>query len=487
MYRLFWKIFAWFWLATIVIVAVTAWSTGQIYKSFETSPFRDWVRTQEEVRATSAVAVLETRGREGLRAWVEASGRSPWRRTFFLLDAAGEDVLGRGLPPAVDEISRRVAAGESPERAPSGTDGLIITRVSATDGAPYYLVSEVGWRGGAGRRRPPPEPGETRPAPGGARDLVPRLGWRIDRHPEFTGIRIAIALVLSGVVCLWLAWYLTRPMRHLRAATARIAAGNFDVRVSAALGRRRDEIADLGRDFDDMAQRLKALLESHRQLLVDISHELRSPLARLQIALGLARQRGGGAIDAELDRIERECEALNELIAQLLSLSRLESDGRTGDFIPVDLQEIVEGVVADARYEALERGREVRLSHADQVSVSGNVDLLRSAVENVVRNAVRHTPERTTVEVAVARSGSAGEVSVSVRDYGPGVPDAMLGRLFEPFVRVEPARERGRGGFGLGLSIARRAVVVHGGRISARNAPGGGLVVEIVLPIREPA
>ena len=218
-------------------------------------------------------------------------------------------------------------------------------------------------------------------------------------------------------------------------------------------------------------------------MLRDISHELRSPLARLSVALGLARQRPTGD-PAALDRIEREADRLNALIGQLLTLARLESGAREPAREMVEVLAIVREVAEDADFEARGRRRAVQIVEAAEAAVVGDAELLRSAVENVVRNAVRHTGDGTAVEIAVRRLHGHGVpgVRISVRDHGSGVPSRALPYIFEPFYRVSEAREHHAGGVGLGLTIAHRTVRLHGGAVRAANAPDGGLVVEIDLP-----
>jgi two-component system sensor histidine kinase CpxA len=253
--------------------------------------------------------------------------------------------------------------------------------------------------------------------------------------------------------------------------------------VKPDIGKRRDEIAELGADFDRMAERLENLLAAQRQLLRDVSHELRSPLARLQVALGLARRRSQGA-RAELDRIEREAQRLDELIGQLLSLMRLESGTDIPAAEPLELAELLHSVAQDANFETENHQRRVAVTDAVPTTLLGDSRLLRSALENLVRNAMRHTAENTTVELSLRPDPQAGHgVVLRVRDYGPGVPEPDLPRLFDPFFRVEAARERGSGGYGLGLAIAARAVRNHGGVIEARNVEGGGLEVRVRLPV----
>jgi signal transduction histidine kinase len=299
---------------------------------------------------------------------------------------------------------------------------------------------------------------------------------------------LIIAIVSSGLVCYFLAWYVTKPVARLRAATQQLAAGDLTARAGDpnSRSRRRDEIAGLIRDFDTMAGRLETLVKAQSRLLNDISHELRSPLARLNVALGLARQRSSPESAAMLERIELEASRLNELIGRLLTLARLEDGEQHVPSAPVLLDEVVLNVAEDAEFEAQARHCHVRSAiPAGSWGVRGDASLLHSAIENVVRNAIRYTREGTTVAIHLEKAGSAGkdEAVVRVTDCGDGVPADALEKLFQPFYRLDDARGRQTGGVGLGLAITERAVRFHGGRVSATNRAEGGLMVEIYLPL----
>jgi two-component system sensor histidine kinase CpxA len=243
-----------------------------------------------------------------------------------------------------------------------------------------------------------------------------------------------------------------------------------------------------------MAERIERLVDSQSRLLKDVSHELRSPLARLGVALGLARQRGTPEVEPSLNRIELEADRLNQLIQRLLTISRLESGTDGLRKTRLSLRELVEQVARDAEYESPGRGCRVTASTttdaAEEFLVEGDADLLRSAVENVVRNATRYTSEGTAVEVQLERqpaaNGNGDEIVVRVSDSGPGVPDEALAKIFEPFYRLDDARNRQTGGAGLGLSIADRAIRLHGGQLRASNRKEGGLQVEIRIPADPP-
>ena len=293
---------------------------------------------------------------------------------------------------------------------------------------------------------------------------------------------LAIALAVSGLVSYGFARSITRPLERLAASARRLAGGDLTARAMSRDATRRDEIGGLAREFDAMATRLAALIEARKQLLRDMSHELRSPLARLQMAVGIARQQGSDTA-RQFERIERESERLEALIARILDYARLERDPSTLAREEVDLVELVRRVVHDAEFESQSSGRielEVaaeaeagwaRIPHADPT-------VLHTAVDNVVRNALLHGGDGP---ITVSVSADAGTVTIQVRDHGPGVPPRDLERIFEPFYRVATDGPRADG-HGVGLALAQRAAELHGGRVVAENADGGGLRVAIVLP-----
>ena len=282
--------------------------------------------------------------------------------------------------------------------------------------------------------------------------------------------------VLGGVVllCYLLARYLTMPLRKLQTALERFGQGDFSARAGST---RRDELGQVARTFDQMAERIQSLVAAERQLLLDISHELRSPLARLNVAIELARS--GENRDAALDRIQKESERLNTLVGDLLQAMRIEVDPRALRAQPVRLDDLLAGIVSDCSIEAAARHSSLQLDAPGPVTVAGDAELLRRAAENVIRNAIRYAPPETAVEVHLEPDSTAARIRV--RDYGPGVPEETLSRIFEPFYRVAGDRNRDSGGVGLGLAIARRAVELHKGRLEARNM-SPGLLVEMEIP-----
>lgn len=306
-----------------------------------------------------------------------------------------------------------------------------------------------------------------------------------------TGISPLFIIVFvgaTGAFCYGLARYLAAPVGRIRHAAQRIAAGDLSARVAPNRVRRgNDEIAELARDFDKMADRLDHLVTAQNRLLGDVSHELRSPLARLGLALELARRGDEVKREDAFARIARESERLDELIGELLTLARLEGGLSPRQLAQrVDVAPIAEGVAADADFEAQNAGREVRVVYSgpsEGAFVRGDAELLHRALENVTRNAIRHTGENTDVRLTLSVERS--RVVVQIADNGPGVPGESLEAIFDPFFRVEDARERSEfdRGTGLGLSIAQRAARAHGGAIRAFNREEGGLCVEMTLPI----
>lgn len=283
-----------------------------------------------------------------------------------------------------------------------------------------------------------------------------------------------VTLSVLALLCYAFARYLTNPVRSLQQAVNRFGQGDLAARARVNRG---DEIGQLARSFNDMADRTQTLMSAERRLLLDISHELRSPLARLSVAVELARM--GEDVDSHLNRIQKEADRLNALVGELLQVTRVEGDSSQLRSQRVALDELVAEVVEDGRLEAEARGVGISLE-VQPISIAGDPELLRRAIENIVRNAIRYSPSGKDVEVRMCRRD--GRVAIEVRDYGPGVPPESLHRIFDAFYRVEPDRDRASGGVGLGLAIARRAIVLHHGSVTARNVDPG-LIVEVELPV----
>lgn len=444
---LFWKIFFCFWLAAAAMIAalnLMLWmSIGN-----EPNPERRRGALGEALNlyAESAVQVYDSEGPRSFEEYVQRSMKEAGTE-IALFDGSGKALVAQSSPE-VDSVAAEVRQTGQHVTHITATGRLTWGRpVVAPSGKTYLFVS---------RLRQPYIP----------RGLPP---WGI-----------VLSVIAAGVISYLLALYLTSPVKTLKSVVQQFAEGNLDARVTPQLGNRHDELADLGREFDHMAEQIAALISSQKRLLADISHELRSPLARLTVALELARKNTTGKGIGALDRIEMETERVNKLVGQLLALTRLESGAERVPPETVAVDELVHLVIDDANYEAKPLHKEVKAIQLEQCRVRGSEELLRSGIENVVRNAIRYTAEGSAVEVSL--TCKLGTAQITVRDYGPGVPEAELQHIFEPFYRVSEARERSSGGVGLGLSIAERTVKLHGGTIRAANAHDG-LLITIELPL----
>jgi signal transduction histidine kinase len=525
--RLFWKFFFFIWLAQLTTslgVSALIWFKLQMFEErpmeISQSPPANFVvnsaaATLQYGGATALKELLESREREPIR-----EGRDGPRRSYSVLavDETGRDLLGREVNPALLEQARQMlkqGKGEVPRgvREVRSADGRIYTlylpapqrgeRPPGAEGKGFAGPGgpvEPGPRGGPdapGGPAGPGGPGEPGMGPGGPGG--PGMGPPPDREPRRAfGFRewrlfpiepLIGGLAASLVFAALLAFYISRPIKSLRGAFESVAGGDLKTRVGAEIGGRRDELADLGRDFDHMASRLQAVLEGQRRLLHDVSHEMRSPLARMQAAIGIARQgqegKGGQAPSSEklaaaIERVERETVRIDALVGELLTLARLDAGVAQGQTEAVNVSELLEGIVEDARFEAQAVQREVDFdSDGEEATLQGRAELLHRVFENVIRNAVKHTMPGT--RVLVASRLEAGQLKVRVEDRGPGVREHELESIFEPFFRASSSE--GTDGHGLGLAIARRVVQTHGGSIRASNREGGGLRVEIVLPL----
>jgi len=468
MRSLFLKIFLWFWATDVIIAIAAAVIIGLSIQNQPEIIGSRWRQTTGDalaLYADSAAEVYERSGKAGLTDFINRLEHTS-RVHASLRDEHGVVLAGENHAAGVNEVIALASKSDQPEFRVAENAPIAIgaKEVQAASGHKYIFVAELS-------RRPPPP---IIPFPRGL------FGWE----------RWIVSIIISGLICWALTRYLTRPILRLREAARRISSGDLSTRLEPRLARRHDEFGELVRDFNTMADRIESLVAAQRQLLSDISHELRSPLARMSLALELARQRSGPESAAVLDRMEREAERLNDLIGNLLTIARLDSKAPAPDATTVDFGDLVHEVAADAQFEARGRNVEVKVEASDPCSVRGNLELLRSAVENVVRNAVRYTEPGTAVEISLfcPANGnlSAKRATLAVRDHGPGIPESELLNVFRPFYRVEAARERksgNAGGVGLGLAITKRALDLYSGSVAARNADGGGLIVEISLPV----
>ncbi|MCU1727113.1 HAMP domain-containing histidine kinase [Pseudomonas sp. 7P_10.2_Bac1] len=417
--RLFWKLFLAFWLATTLTFFV-GMGFVILSKSKPGDPHLDTILTSE-------IHLLESFGVESgmqlLTVW-----RHPDDQAIGIYDSSGELLAGS---PVLHPVFERA--------------------VLSREGIELFLRST----------RAPGEHGEGGPGLGEGPGLMPLI----------------IGTVMSALFSGYMAFYLTWPLTFLRRAMSDVAQGRFGTRVKPMMGGRRDEIVDLAEDCDRMANQLRLLVEAQQSLLHDISHELRSPLTRMQVAIGLLHQDPGRR--EMVERIERESVRMDTLIEALLTLARVQGRPDSIERELVDIIELLRLIVEDAQFEAGVKQCEVTLQACPPFVSRVSGELLYRCFENVIRNAVRHTRPGTQVRVNAQINLAGNSLQVQITDQGPGVEEQRLKSIFQPFERgaSEPS-----GGFGLGLAIASRSVEMHGGTIVAYNQPSGGLTVEICLP-----
>lgn len=436
MRTLFAKILLWFLATTLITIAAVLITSALTFNPERQPPFGMLMRLQM---------------REATHAY-EHGGKAELAETLQRMHAViqGELILagagGRDLLTGEDRTDLIREARQRHEWIP----GLPFTRRNnvvfgrqSQDGRYWFFVSALGRRS---------------------------MFWFI--QPQHLWI-----LGMVVLLCYGLALHLTSPVRTLQRAVDRFGKGDLSARAPAT---RRDELGQLARTFNQMAGRIQMLVTAERRLLMDISHELRSPLARLSVAIELARTNCEES-QTPLDRIQKEADRLAALVGELLEVTRAEADPANRKLEPVRLDELLTGIVDDSRIEADAHGCVLHLDVQRRLATDGDPELLRRAIENVVRNAIRYSPPDAAIDVSLRDAEAAGWARITVRDRGPGVPENTLALLFEPFYRVDSDRNRDSGGVGLGLSIARRAIELHQGRIKATNA-APGLCVEIELP-----
>ncbi|MGZ3183964.1 MAG: sensor histidine kinase [Telluria sp.] len=443
--RLFWKFFA----AILLAQFAASVGVGAVF----------WLRDQSRQQAAAfdasppaadhvagAAMTLKHGGPDALRDLLrEAHG--PW--VVLAVDETGREILDR--PVEGNAIAQAEAT------LAHGSGRAVVQRIAAPNGHSYLLFARARQHGNGFR--------VGHPGPGGFGAFRPFAP-------------IVAALAASLLVSALLAWYFSRPIRSLRAAFEAAAAGKLEPRFQHLGQRGGDELSDLGRDFDRMSGRLRTLMDAQRRLLHDVSHELRSPLARLQAAIGLAHQQPEKA-PALLERIERESVRMDTLVGELLTLARLDAPTAPPQGEDFALMELLEALATDAGFEAEQSGRTLVMSGTAAATVRGSPNLVWRAIDNVVRNAIKHSPEGGTVDIALRADGR--HAHVVVLDRGPGIAEDDLEAVFEPFFR-SAVTANNVDGHGLGLAIARRVIIAHGGAIRARNREGGGLAVDISLP-----
>jgi len=470
MRSLFFKLF----LSFILITLLASFATATISYWAQFGPYSELKkRVQYYQSQTFSQSLLLTRlavekllengSKEELISYLRGDKKQNHSQ-IYLLQEDNSSFSGRKLPQGAGELAVASRNSNDIQRNLSKTEIMVALPGITKSGQTMTIVGIT-----ALISRPPAF----------ARDKKEK-GWQFQwffRRPFALPIVMMIFIASAG--CYLLARSLTSPIRRLREATQQITKGDFSARVNQ-FSRRGDEIADLSRDFNTMAEQIQTLILSQKRLLRDISHELRSPLTRQNVALELTRQRFSEA-GPYLARIEKESGRLNELIDQLLMLTRLEGRMDNAPKEPVSLHKVLHDIVRDADFEAVNKDRKIELKNIDDVTVLGSMEMLGRALENVIRNGLHYTTAGTAVEIDVSKDDN--QVTIIVQDHGPGVPQAYLEQIFKPFFRVAESRDRGSGGTGIGLAIAKQAILMHGGSIVAKNGQESGLVIEIHLPL----
>jgi two-component system sensor histidine kinase CpxA len=455
---LFTKIFLGFWIAQSLTFVITTMLILQ-HRWVRPNETMEVLDTTLPIAAVAAANAYETAGCSGLREYA-----ATLRQTLYLADRPNHLLCEPGGAPLVADAFT----------APNKRPGVIAISVGETNIWSTTIESAAGHRYIFLLSRP-------------------RLGsdhWLHDLL-HFAFPQLWVAIVVCGAATFVLVLLLTRPIGRLRVAARKLANGELATRVPKPDGEERlfggDEIQELVHDFNFMAERLERLVGAQKILVRDVSHELRSPLARLSVALELAREESPPAMMAHLKRIETEAGRLNMLIGQMLRLSSMEATDTSAFTEVFDLPGLLENLLPDAEFEAQQRSCKIRVSSHCDCRVQGSPELIYRAIENIVRNAVRYTREHSVVELKISCEDRSGVrmVVLDVSDCGPGLPENELENIFRPFYRVDDARQRDTGGFGVGLAIAERAVRLHHGEVRARNRPEGGLVVSLSLPCQK--
>jgi len=446
--RLFWKIFFGFWLTLLITgstVGALVWQHNK-QRIEQLEVLVDSPRAELSVK--SAARILRQEGTAALKEVLERRQIRHHRPSrLLIINDQDIDLLGRSVPEIVLRKARE--ALNTPEQ-------IAIQQVTTPQKEHYILFV----------------PRRNHPA-------MHRNNMSSANLPLLPLLVIFLgSLVFSAV----LAWYITRPIRFLREATNRFAEGKLDTRVMQHIGKRKDEITDLAKDFDYMAEQVQQLVAVQKRLLNDVSHELRSPLARLQVAVELGRQQPQ-ELNKLMLRVEKESQRLDELVGELLTLSRLEAEinhSNVNDYF--DLNGLIDSIVNDAHFENENHNKQIIFNNTNEVLINANMELLRRAIENVIRNAIFHTPELSQVEVFLTQEKN--QIKITVCDNGKGIAEDKLSQLFLPFVRINDANQNVTiPGYGLGLAIARRAIEIHKGSINAYNREEGGLCIVMHLPL----
>lgn len=450
MRRLYWKIFLSFWLATILIIFTTAWVTREIAQSSST-PIHE--RLFMDSYANAAVATYESGQESALVKWLNKTGLDRDMQ-LYLLTSKGKIIGNHAPSESIQDVSNNLKHGRLDEGIFKSGHLIVSHEILSTSGTAYRLV---------------------------AVSEMP-LGHLIQIPWAGLSVRLIIAIFISGLICYLLSVYLTQPLHTLTLAARLLATGKLNTRVGRFLGHHKDEIADLSHEFNSMAEKLETLVYSKERLLQDISHELRSPLARLQIAIELGKQKSDSHAESEFKRMELECQRLNTLITEILEFARLDKCTSVTQKSLVNFPKLIAGIIDDANYEFGQDHLRVSTTEVQPCQAMVDERLIHRAVENILRNALHYSPPSEPIFVSLHWNGENHQIIIEIEDKGAGVPPDQLTKIFNPFYRVDTSREKKTGGYGLGLAIAQKAIKLHHGEISAKNRDGGGLLVRIILP-----
>lgn len=450
MYSLFWKIFITYWFTILIVELFTAWITADL-SELEIHPILEHQNEEFVASSELAVSILKTKGLPGLRAWLNEINTHKAIDNIFVFNQNLQEVNNKLLPEHIKAILDSDIKNYKKIDRYNPIKNILTFKTTSLEGDSYLLISTF-------------------------------------EHPHpikylLAPQRVAFSIIASGLICFLLASYFTSPLRKLRNSTQMLSLNEFKPISLDNLRNRNDEFGALAIDFENMTTRLSDLLNSQKQLLRDISHELRSPLTRIQVALDLARNKFKPTGIDELNRIEHEIENLDFLIRELLTFVRMDAHN-TDSKASVDIVELLKDIVTDLNYEKQTTLTDstINIQCPSSAFSEGQAQLLHRALENIIRNASYYSPVDGVIRIECAVVNNT--ICIQIADNGPGVPENMLERIFDPFVRVSVARESDTGGNGIGLAIAKRVIDIHQGKITASNRTNGnGLIVTIELPL----
>ena len=462
--RLYWKFFLFFFFAQLTTVLVVSLAIGMVNDKRDREKRLIDGAPPARTMVLAAANTLKLNGIASLKSLLDSWKTEPTPQ-LYVVNETGAELLNRPLPKGVNAASLAILSRDIDNRA--------IQQIKAEDGHTYWLFVEPR------HKRPPPT-------------II--SGVKIPHNFKylFPAVPLVVGIFVSFLFAAMLAWYFSKPIKQLRIAFESAASGNLDARVGNLMQSRRDELADLGSAFDVMVSRVGQLIKSQTHLMHQVSHELRSPLARLQIAIGLIKQQSAQAdvahavsekVTTSLNRIETESMRMDHLMGELLTLSRLESGMTALQKEPVDLNELLQELVEDANFEGTANHVSVHYSANTAMPIRAQPDLIQRAIDNVLRNAVKYSPTHTTIDVSATIDPAVKQVVIRVADKGVGVKESELEAIFKPFYRANTETASSVEGYGLGLAISKQIIEGHGGEISAANNARAGLLITIQLPL----